>query len=104
MSGYAEYLKDLLRPLRVYELEGTANGGELEAQGQALDGVEAGLEEIQRGTHGPRLSFTDLGDPTDLDSTRQIRCNLYLLAPILLDPEQITGLELGGEWYEFPAE
>ena len=48
MSGYAEYLKDLLRPLRVYELEGTANGGELEAQGQALDGVEAGLEEIQR--------------------------------------------------------
>ena len=48
MSGYAQYLKDLLRPLRVYELEGTANGGELEAQGQALDGVETGLEEIQR--------------------------------------------------------
>ena len=34
MSGYAQYLKDLLRPLRVYELEGTANGGEVEAQGQ----------------------------------------------------------------------
>lgn len=48
MSGYAQYLKDLLRPLRVYELEGTANGGELKAQGQALDGVETGLEEIQR--------------------------------------------------------
>ena len=48
MSGYAGYLKELLRPLRVYELEGTANGAELEAQGQALDGVEAVLEEIQR--------------------------------------------------------
>ncbi len=48
MSGYAQYLKDLLRPLRVYELEGTANGGELEAQGQVLDSVETDLEEIQR--------------------------------------------------------
>lgn len=48
MSGYAGYLKELLRPLRVYELEGTANGAELNVQGQALDGVEARLEEIQR--------------------------------------------------------
>ena len=48
MSGYAGYLKELLRPLRVYELEGTANGAELEAQGQALDEAEAVLEEIQR--------------------------------------------------------
>ena len=48
MSRYAGYLKELLRPLRVYELEGTANGAELEAQGQALDGAEQRLEEIQR--------------------------------------------------------
>lgn len=48
MSGYARYLKELLRPLRVYELEGTANGAELDVQGQALDGVEAVLEEMQR--------------------------------------------------------
>ena len=48
MSEYAGYLRDLLRPLRVYELEGTANGAELEAQGQALDGAEEALEEIQR--------------------------------------------------------
>lgn len=27
---------------------GTANGGELEAQGKALDGVEAAMEEVQR--------------------------------------------------------
>lgn len=48
MSEYAEYLRALLRPLRVYELEGTANGAELEAEGQALDDLGAELEEIQR--------------------------------------------------------
>ena len=48
MSGYAQYLKDLLRPLRVYELEGTANGGELKGPGQGLGGVGTGPEGIQR--------------------------------------------------------
>lgn len=48
MSGYGEYLRQLLRPLRVYDLEGTANGGELDAQGAALDGVSDALEEVQR--------------------------------------------------------
>ena len=42
------YLKELLRPLGVYRLEGTINGGELEAQGQALDGVAEALDAIQR--------------------------------------------------------
>lgn len=48
MSGYGEYLRQLLRPLRVYELEGTANGGELDAQGAALDSVSDTLDEIQQ--------------------------------------------------------
>ena len=43
-----EYLKELLRPLGVYRLEGTINGGELEAQGQALDGVAGILDTLQR--------------------------------------------------------
>ena len=43
-----EYLKELLRPLGVYQLEGTINGGELEAQGQALDGVAGTLDNLQR--------------------------------------------------------
>ena len=43
-----EYLKELLRPLGVYRLEGTINGGELEAQGQVLDGVAGTLDTIQR--------------------------------------------------------
>ena len=46
--SHADYLRGLLRPLRVYELVGTANGGELEALGAALDGAGAALEEIQR--------------------------------------------------------
>ena len=46
--SHADYLRGLLQPLRVYELVGTANGGELEALGAALDGAGAALEEIQR--------------------------------------------------------
>ena len=46
--SYAQYLRDLLRPLGIYDLEAPFNGGELEAQGQALDGVLNRLEEVQR--------------------------------------------------------
>ena len=73
------------------------------ADGETFGPEDVLMEEIQRGTHGPGLSFTDLGDPTDPDSARQIRCHLYLLAPMLLDPDNVTGLELNGEWYPFPA-
>ena len=48
MSGHGENLRQLLRPLRIYQLEGTANGAELDAQGEALDQAEGTLEEIQR--------------------------------------------------------
>ena len=48
MSGHGDYLRQLLAPLRVYRLEGTANGGELDAQGAALDAVQARLEDTQR--------------------------------------------------------
>ena len=57
--SYGAYLRELLRPLRIYGLEGTANGGELEAQGKALDGVEAAMEEVQRA-----VSYTHLTLPT----------------------------------------
>lgn len=46
--SYTAYLQDLLRPLGVYDLNGTFQGGELECAGGALDGVEAFLEEIHR--------------------------------------------------------
>ena len=48
MSGHGDYLRQMLAPLRVYRLEGTANGGELDAQGAALDGVMAKLEDTQK--------------------------------------------------------
>lgn len=45
---HAQYLRELLRPLGVYDLEAPFNGGELDAQGEALDAIWAWLEEIQR--------------------------------------------------------
>lgn len=42
--SYADYLKELLRPLGAYRLEGTVNGAALESLGGALDGVAAALE------------------------------------------------------------
>lgn len=44
----AENLKNLLRPLGVYDLEGTVNAASLEAKGAALDGMEEILEELER--------------------------------------------------------
>ena len=44
--GYADYLKDLLRPLRLYELDSGAGGAELECEGAALDAVCAELERV----------------------------------------------------------
>ena len=35
--SHAVYLRDLLRPLGVYDLEAPFSGGELDAQGEALD-------------------------------------------------------------------
>lgn len=46
--SYAEYLKDLLRPMGVYRLEGSVNGAELESLGAALDAVQERLEAIHR--------------------------------------------------------
>ena len=42
------YLKELLRPLGVYDLEAPFNGGELEAAGLALDRAAEALEEAGR--------------------------------------------------------
>lgn len=46
--SYAQYLKELLRPLGVYDLEAPFSGGELDTEGQALDGAEGTLEEVGR--------------------------------------------------------
>lgn len=46
--GYGNYLKELLRPMGVYRLEGSVGGGELACVGAALDGCGGGLEELER--------------------------------------------------------
>lgn len=47
--SYARYLKEMLRPLGVYDLSGGRFGAaELEAVGQALDGCSEQLEALQR--------------------------------------------------------
>ena len=43
-----EHLRELLRPLGVYDLDAPFISGELDAQGAAVDGVGARLEEVQR--------------------------------------------------------
>ena len=50
MSG-AQYLRQLLAPLGVYDLEGPFQNGELEALGEALDQAEAALDEPVSYTH-----------------------------------------------------
>lgn len=46
--SFAEDLKNLLRPLGVYDLEGTINAASLEAKGAALDGMGGILEDLER--------------------------------------------------------
>ena len=46
--SYAQYLRELLRPLGVYDLKAPFNAGELDSAGMALDGAETGLEEVLR--------------------------------------------------------
>lgn len=42
--GYGEFLRDLLRPLRLYDLDSGDGSAELESEGEQLDGVYALLE------------------------------------------------------------
>ena len=48
--SYAQYLRQLLAPLGVYNLDAPFQGGELDAWGEALDQVEDSLEEANRET------------------------------------------------------
>ena len=41
--SYARYLRQLLAPLGVYQLDAPFQGGELEALGEAFDQVEGAL-------------------------------------------------------------
>ncbi len=59
---------------------------------------DALTQRIQRGTHAIHMEFVEASEGETTS-----RCHLSLLSPRLLDPDSVTGLELNGQWYEFPA-
>jgi hypothetical protein len=65
--------------------------------GRALEMEDALTQRIQRGTHAIHIEFVEASEQ------RVPLCHLSLLSPRLLDPDSVTGLELNGQWYEFPA-
>lgn len=96
--SYAQYLRDLLRPLGVYDLEAPFNGGELDAQGQALDGVLDRLEEVQRET--ALTTAEDWG----LEKTAA----LFVRRPVASDPRKLAAalaalLRIGGDSFTLAA-
>lgn len=96
--SYAQYLRDLLRPLGIYDLEAPFNGGELEAQGQALDGVLNRLEEVQRET-----SLTT-AESWGLEKTAA----LFARRPVAGDPRKLAAalaalLRIGGDSFTLAA-
>lgn len=56
---YAQELKELLRPLRVYDVDRGPSAAELEAEGAALDGLFAKLETVE--TEALPLTAMDTG-------------------------------------------
>ena len=48
--SYAQYLRQLLSPLGVYQMDAPFQGGELEALGDALDQLEAQLDKVHQET------------------------------------------------------
>ena len=66
--SHARYLRELLRPLGVYDLSAPFNGSELDAQGAALDGVMDRAEEVQREASALAALLRIGGDSFTLDA------------------------------------
>lgn len=64
--GYSEYLKELLRPLRLYVLDEGYGAAELEWEGAALDQCGDGLAEIER------EAFLHLAESYGLESYEEL--------------------------------
>ena len=95
---HAQCLRDLLRPLGVYNLEAPFTGGELDAQGEALDGVMAWLEEVQR-----EASLTS-AESWGLEEV----ASLFVRRPVAADPQKLAAalaalLRIGGDSFTLAA-
>ena len=83
--SHSQYLRDLLRPLGIYDLEAPFNGGELDAQGEALDRAMAALEEIQR------ESSLTTAESWGLEQVAR----LFLRRPVATQPRPLADAFLG---------
>ena len=96
--SHREYLRELLRPLGVYDLSGPFNGGELDAQGEALDGSMAALEEVQK--ESSLVTAEDWG-------VEQI-ARLFIRRPVASEPRALAAalaalLRIGGDSFTLAA-
>lgn len=96
--SYGQYLRELLRPLGVYDLSAPFNGGELDAAGAALDGVEAELDELHRES-----------DLTEAESwgLEQV-ARLFVRRPVAAEPRALAAalaalLRIGGDSFTLAA-
>jgi len=97
-GGYSEYLKQLLYPLGVYQLEGSFNGAELESTGAALDKMQELLEEIHR-----QADLTTAGE----EGLKRVE-SLFSRQPVTEDPERLRTalaalLRIGGDSFTLTA-
>lgn len=95
---HADCLRQLLQPLGVYDLAAPFNGGELDAQGEALDGVMAWLEEV----HGESSLTTARSWGVEKIA------RLFLRRPVASRPEQLAAalaalLRIGGDSFTLSA-
>ena len=96
--SYAQYLRDLLRPLGVYDLEATFNGGELDAQGECLDRAMDWIEEVRRET------CLMTAESWGVERVAQ----LFARRPVADDPKKLSAalaalLRIGGDSFTLAA-
>ena len=95
---HAECLRELLRPLGVYNLNAPFNGGELDVQGEQLDKLMAWLEEIHR------ESSLTTAENWGLENIAK----LFLRRPLATEPRKLAAalaalLRIGGDSFTLEA-
>ena len=95
---HADYLRDLLRPLGVYNLNAPFNGGELDAQGEQLDKLMVWLEEIHREAS---LATAEGWGVENI-------AKLFLRRPVATEPRKLAAalaalLRIGGDSFTLEA-
>lgn len=95
---HAECLRDLLRPLGVYNLGAPFNGGELDVQGEQLDKLMAWLEEVRQ----------ESSLATAKDWGVENVAKLFVRRPVAANPRKLAAalaalLRIGGDSFTLEA-